>query len=52
MSNIVDSYQNAKASSERVFGLQDVPRRITDGDGAVSLDDPAGRVHYDGVHFG
>jgi ATP-binding cassette subfamily B protein len=52
VSNIVDSYENAKASSERVFGLQDVPRRITDGTDAVVLDDPAGRVHYDGVRFG
>jgi len=52
VSNIVDSYENAKASSERVFGLQDVPRRITDGDGAVALDDPAGRVEYDDVWFG
>ncbi|MEZ3144938.1 ABC transporter ATP-binding protein [Halobaculum sp. MBLA0143] len=52
VSNIVDSYQNAKASSERVFGLQDVPRRITDGDGDVTLTDPVGRVSYDDVTFG
>jgi ATP-binding cassette subfamily B protein len=52
VSNIVDSYENAKASSERVFGLQDVPRRITDREGAVELDDADGRVEYDRVSFG
>ncbi|MEZ3115492.1 ABC transporter ATP-binding protein [Halobaculum sp. MBLA0147] len=52
VSNIVDSYENAKASSERVFGLQDVPRRITDREDAVALDDPDGRVVYDDVSFG
>jgi ATP-binding cassette subfamily B protein len=52
VSNIVDSYENAKASSERVFGLQDVPRRITDADEAVELSDPDGRVVYDRVRFG
>jgi ATP-binding cassette subfamily B protein len=52
VSNIVDSYENAKASSERVFGLQDVPRRITDTEDAVALNDPAGRVEYDDVSFG
>jgi len=37
VSNIIDQYENAKASCERVFGLRDIPIRITDADGAVAL---------------
>ena len=37
VSNIVDQYENAKASSERVFGLRDIPVRITDREDAVVL---------------
>ena len=51
VSNIVDQYENAKASSERVFGLQDVPRRIVDGADPTELSDPNGRIEYDGVWF-
>ena len=51
VSSIVDQYENAKASSERVFGLMDVPVRITDAPDAVSLDDPDGRVEYRHVDF-
>ncbi|AGN02143.1 ABC transporter-like protein [Salinarchaeum sp. Harcht-Bsk1] len=51
VSNIVDQYENAKASSERVFGLMDVPVRIEDPEDPVVLDDPAGRVEYDDVDF-
>ncbi|WP_122089107.1 ABC transporter ATP-binding protein [Halalkalicoccus subterraneus] len=51
VSNIIDQYENAKASSERVFGLMDIPVRITDAPDAVSLDDPEGCVEYDHVDF-
>lgn len=50
VSNIVDQYENAKASAERVFGLQDVPIRITDTPDAVDLD-VEGRVAYEDVSF-
>jgi ATP-binding cassette subfamily B protein len=52
VSNIVDQYENAKASSERVFGLMDIPVDITDATDAVELTDPEGRVEYDDVSFG
>ncbi len=51
VSNIVDQYENAKASSERVFGLQDIPARITDAEDAIELDDVDGHVEYDSVDF-
>ncbi|WP_430505032.1 ABC transporter ATP-binding protein [Haloparvum sp. PAK95] len=65
VSNIIDQYENAKASSERVFGLMDIPVRITDDPDAVDLaaagegdndgdDDSAGvegHVEYDDVSF-
>jgi len=51
VSNIVDQYENAKASSERVFGLMDVPVRIEDPEDPVVLEDPDGRVEYDDVDF-
>ncbi|GAB6878565.1 ABC transporter ATP-binding protein [Halorubrum gandharaense] len=56
VSNIVDQYENAKASSERVFGLRDIPVRITDAEDAVALGDVDGGVDggvvYDDVSFG
>ncbi|QLD89218.1 ABC transporter ATP-binding protein [Natronomonas salina] len=51
VSNIVDQYENAKASSERVFGLMDVPVKITGPDDHAPLDDVAGRVEYRDVDF-
>jgi ATP-binding cassette subfamily B protein len=52
VSNIVDQYENAKASSERIFGLMDIPVGIQTAEDAVELDDVEGRVTYDGVDFG
>jgi len=37
VSNIIDQYENAKASCERVFGLRDIPVRIEDDEDAVEL---------------
>ncbi len=51
VSNIIDQYENARASSERVFGLMSIPATITDADDAVSLDNPTGRVTYENVTF-
>ena len=61
VSNIVDQYENAKASCERVFGLRDIPIRIrdeedaielgADGDGPGSRGGVAGAVEYDDVSF-
>ncbi|MCL7419113.1 MAG: ABC transporter ATP-binding protein/permease, partial [Halalkalicoccus sp.] len=51
VSNIIDQYENAKASSERVFGLMDIPVRISDAPDAAELTDPEGRVEYDHVDF-
>jgi len=51
VSNIVDQYENAKASSERVFGLMDIPVRVQDEPDATELDAVEGRVEYDDVTF-
>lgn len=51
VSSIVDQYENARASSERVFGLQDIPSRVTDDPDAVELDGIEGEVVYDDVDF-
>jgi len=51
VSNIIDQYENAKASSERVFGLMDIPVRITDDEDAIDLTNPRGEVTYQNVSF-
>ena len=51
VSNIVDQYENARASSERVFGLMDIPVRVQDRPDATALADVEGRVEYDDVTF-
>jgi ATP-binding cassette subfamily B protein len=51
VSNIIDQYENAKASAERVFGLMDIPVGVADALDAVTLEDPDGRVEFDGVSF-
>ncbi|WP_276259795.1 ABC transporter ATP-binding protein [Haloglomus litoreum] len=51
VSDIVDRYENAKVSSERVFGLMDIPPTVTDAADAVELTDVEGRVAYDDVTF-
>ena len=45
VSNIIDQYENAKASCERVFGLRDIPVRIEDDDEAIEL---GGETRSDG----
>ena len=51
VSEIVDRYENAKVSSERVFGLMDIPPAVTDAPDAVALEGVRGRVEYDDVTF-
>ncbi|AGB37979.1 ABC transporter ATP-binding protein [Natronococcus occultus] len=51
VSNIVDQYENAKASSERVFGLMDIPVSVDDPDDPVDIEPVAGRVTYEDVSF-
>ncbi|WP_255169049.1 ABC transporter ATP-binding protein [Natrononativus amylolyticus] len=51
VSNIVDQYENAKASSERVFGLMDIPIYVSDPDEPDELEPVTGRVEYDEVSF-
>jgi ATP-binding cassette subfamily B protein len=49
---IINMYQRAYASAERIFGLMDEPARITEQPDAEALDVSNGRVEYDSVTFG
>jgi ATP-binding cassette subfamily B protein len=52
VSNIVDQYENGRASAARVFGLMDVPADVTDSEDASELDTVEGDIAYDDVTFG
>lgn len=45
----MDSYQQTKASGNRVLGLLDEHGSLPDSRGDVELDDVTGRVAFDGV---
>ncbi|TYL36883.1 multidrug ABC transporter ATP-binding protein [Natronococcus pandeyae] len=49
---VINMYQRAEASSERIFGLMDERGRIEEDAGADPLEVTEGRVEYDGVTFG
>jgi len=49
---IINMYQRAYASAERVFGLMDAPGRLTEDADAGPLSVTEGSVTYDGVSFG
>ncbi|MFW5964166.1 MAG: ABC transporter ATP-binding protein, partial [Natronomonas sp.] len=49
---IINMYQRAYASSERIFGLMDEPDRLEIDPGAEPLAVDDGRVEYDDVTFG
>ena len=49
---IVNTYQRARASSERVFGLMDEVGRLEADADAAALAVSEARVEYDGVSFG
>ena len=52
MSEIVDRYEDAKASATRILGLMSVPVTIQNREGATELDRVEGHVEYDDVTFG
>ncbi|WP_089881128.1 ABC transporter ATP-binding protein [Halogeometricum limi] len=49
---IVNNYQRAKASSERVYGVLRSERTVTERPDALTLSEVAGRVDYEDVTFG
>jgi len=49
---IINMYQRARASAERIFGLMDEPARIAEDPAAEPLAVADGRVAYDDVTFG
>ncbi|WP_256298030.1 ABC transporter ATP-binding protein [Haloarchaeobius salinus] len=49
---IINMYQRARASSERIFGLMDEPSRIAEDPDAEDLVVEDGNVTYDDVTFG
>ncbi|RKD93338.1 ABC transporter ATP-binding protein [Halopiger aswanensis] len=51
IASVVDLYENARASGKRVFGLLDMPVRITDAPDAEELPAVDGHVEYDSVTF-
>ncbi|MBX0295408.1 ABC transporter ATP-binding protein [Haloarcula nitratireducens] len=48
---IINMYQRAYASAERVFGLMDTPGRLEEADDAPPLSVTEGAVEYDDVSF-
>ncbi|WP_436924108.1 ABC transporter ATP-binding protein [Halosimplex amylolyticum] len=51
MGNIIERYEDAKASTKRILGLMSLPVHIQDKPDAVDLEDIEGRVEYDDVTF-
>jgi ATP-binding cassette subfamily B protein len=51
MGNIVERYEDAKASTKRILGLMSLPVHVQDAPDAVDIDDVEGRVEYDDVTF-
>jgi ATP-binding cassette subfamily B protein len=49
---IINMYQRAKASSERIFGLMNEPSRIEENPDAAELEVDESEVVYDDVSFG
>ncbi|MFB6152981.1 MAG: ABC transporter ATP-binding protein, partial [Halodesulfurarchaeum sp.] len=49
---IINMYQRAKASAERIFGLMDQPSRIKEDPDADELTVDEGRITFDEVTFG
>ncbi|WP_435361513.1 ABC transporter ATP-binding protein [Haloarchaeobius sp. DFWS5] len=50
---LVDAYENARASGERIFGLKDLPVAVGERENSVVVDPESvrGRVEYDHVDF-
>ena len=51
MSEVVDRYEDAKASTTRILGLTDVPVAVTEADDPVELESVEGRVTFEDVEF-
>ncbi|MEF8853112.1 MAG: ABC transporter ATP-binding protein [Haloarculaceae archaeon] len=51
MANVIERYEDAKASTKRILGLMTLPVRIQDAPDAVELGDVDGHVEYDDVTF-
>jgi len=51
MGNIVDRYEDAKASTKRILGLMNLPKYVDDAPDAVEIEDVEGHVEYDDVSF-
>jgi ATP-binding cassette subfamily B protein len=51
LSDVVNGYEDAKASSERIFGLMDAQATITDAPYAVDVGDADGDVTFQDVTF-
>ena len=51
MSNIIDRYEDAKASTKRILGIMDLPVRIQDAPDAYDLGSVDGEIEYDDVTF-
>ena len=52
MSEVVDRYEDAKASTRRILGLMEIPVTVTDPDDPVEIDRVDGHVEFDEVTFG
>ena len=51
MSNIVDRYEDARASTKRILGIMNLPVQIQDAEDATELEAVEGRVEFDDVTF-
>jgi len=51
MSNIIDRYEDARASTKRILGIMNLPIDIQDADDADELTDVEGQVSFDHVTF-
>ncbi|WP_248906304.1 ABC transporter ATP-binding protein [Halocatena marina] len=51
MGNIVDRYEDARASTKRILGLMSLPVNIQNAPDAIDLQDTDGRIEYDDVSF-
>lgn len=52
LSEKFNTLQSALASSERIFSVLDTPDKIMDPEEPRHLEDPDGRIEFDGVWFG
>ncbi|MFB6128730.1 MAG: ABC transporter ATP-binding protein [Halorhabdus sp.] len=52
MSNIIDRYEDARASTKRILGIMNLPVDIQDAEDATELEDVEGHVAFDDVTFG